>query len=85
MIRGKLLNKLADLLEAHTEEFAALEALNVGMSFVRVTLNASKILTGKSFNFAKSVDLSISIGAIRYYGGWADKVQGKTIEVISAP
>jgi acyl-CoA reductase-like NAD-dependent aldehyde dehydrogenase len=28
--RGKLLNKLADLLEANTEELAALESLDVG-------------------------------------------------------
>lgn len=30
--RGKLLAKLADLMEAHTEELAALEALDVGAS-----------------------------------------------------
>lgn len=30
--RARLLNKLADLLEAHTDEFAALEALDVGRS-----------------------------------------------------
>ena len=29
--RGKLLNKLADLIEEHIDEFAALEALDVGM------------------------------------------------------
>jgi acyl-CoA reductase-like NAD-dependent aldehyde dehydrogenase len=29
-MRGKLLSKLADLIEANTEEFAALEALNGG-------------------------------------------------------
>jgi aldehyde dehydrogenase (NAD+) len=28
--RGKLLSKLADLVEQHTDELAALEALNVG-------------------------------------------------------
>jgi aldehyde dehydrogenase (NAD+) len=28
--RGKMLNKLADLIEANLEEFAALEALDVG-------------------------------------------------------
>ena len=30
MVRGKLLNKLADLIEKHKDEFAALEALDVG-------------------------------------------------------
>jgi acyl-CoA reductase-like NAD-dependent aldehyde dehydrogenase len=29
-VRGKLLNKLADLIEANIDEFAALEALDVG-------------------------------------------------------
>ena len=29
-MRGKLLSKLADLVEANAEEFAALEALDVG-------------------------------------------------------
>jgi hypothetical protein len=29
-MRGKLLNKLADLIEANAEEFSALEALDVG-------------------------------------------------------
>ncbi len=29
-VRGRLMNKLADLIEKHTDEFAALESLNVG-------------------------------------------------------
>ncbi|KDR73245.1 hypothetical protein GALMADRAFT_142376 [Galerina marginata CBS 339.88] len=63
-VRGKLLNKLADLLEKHQDEFAALEALDVG----------------KVFEKAKSSDIGGSIAVIRYYAGWADKIQGKTIE-----
>ncbi|KAM6495245.1 aldehyde dehydrogenase [Amanita muscaria] len=31
--RGKLLSKLADIIEAHTEELSALEALNVGKTY----------------------------------------------------
>nr|ALG75775.1 aldehyde dehydrogenase 5 [Tricholoma vaccinum] len=62
--RGKLLNKLADLIEKNIDEFTALEAMDVG----------------KTFQNAKAVDLTGAIGTIRYYAGWADKVHGKTIE-----
>ncbi|KAF8062483.1 aldehyde dehydrogenase [Lyophyllum atratum] len=62
--RGKLLNKLADLVEEHLDEFAALEALDVG----------------KGFFAARGGDITVSIAIIRYFAGWADKIQGKTIE-----
>ncbi|KIM37663.1 hypothetical protein M413DRAFT_76887 [Hebeloma cylindrosporum] len=62
--RGRLLNKLADLLEQHLDEFAALEALDVGKVFVK----------------ARVSDIGGTIATLRYYAGWADKVQGKTIE-----
>ncbi|OCH86340.1 aldehyde dehydrogenase [Obba rivulosa] len=62
--RGRLLYKLADLIEQHTEEFAAIEALD----------------NGKAFNWAKMADVGLSLGIWRYYAGWADKVQGDTIE-----
>ena len=35
---------------------------------------------GKSITLARG-DISHSIACIRYYSGWADKVQGKTIDV----
>ncbi|KAG5645864.1 hypothetical protein DXG03_005206 [Asterophora parasitica] len=63
-VRGKLLNKLADLIEANIDEFAALESLDVGKVFVK----------------AKAQDIQGAIEVIRYYAGWADKIQGKTIE-----
>jgi len=63
-VRGKLLSKLADLIEEQKDEFAALEALDVG-----------KIWAG-----AKKGDISSVVACLRYYAGWADKVQGKTIE-----
>jgi aldehyde dehydrogenase (NAD+) len=34
---------------------------------------------GKSFGMAKG-DVAAVAGAIRYYGGWADKVEGKVID-----
>ncbi|KAG6863951.1 hypothetical protein C0991_001716 [Blastosporella zonata] len=63
-IRGKLLYKLAELLERDSAEFAALESLDVGKVYAK----------------AKAGDIESSIGVFRYYAGWADKVQGKTIE-----
>ncbi|KAG8987650.1 aldehyde dehydrogenase (NAD(P)(+)) ald5, partial [Tulasnella sp. 427] len=63
--RGKLLMKLADLVEQNADELAALESLD----------------NGKSFAIAKSFDVQASADTIRYYGGWCDKHHGKTIEV----
>ena len=33
------------------------------------------------FGTARNADVSSAIGYFRYYGGWADKVHGQTIEV----
>ncbi|PCH33014.1 aldehyde dehydrogenase [Wolfiporia cocos MD-104 SS10] len=38
---------------------------------------------GKTFSWAKS-DVESVISCFRYYGGWADKIQGKTIETSQA-
>ncbi|KAI6157364.1 aldehyde dehydrogenase [Pisolithus tinctorius] len=62
--RGLLLNKLASLMEEHTEELAALEALD----------------NGKAFNMARNGDLVLAIDCIRYYAGWSDKITGRVIE-----
>ncbi len=63
--RGRLMNKLADLIEKNQEELAALEALD----------------NGKPYRDALTADLPLTIKCYRYYAGWADKVQGKTIPV----
>ena len=62
--RSALLNKLADLMQQHFDELAALEALD----------------NGKTFSWATTVDVPESIACIRYYAGWADKIHGQTIE-----
>ncbi len=62
--RGKLLFKLADLIEQNTDELAALESLNCGK-----TINDSKGDVGGVCN------------TLRYYAGWADKIEGRTIPV----
>ncbi|KAG6856977.1 hypothetical protein H0H87_011366 [Tephrocybe sp. NHM501043] len=71
--RGRLLHKLADLVESNLPEFAALEALNVG-KFNRISFSL-----WKGFPVA-SKEIEMVISTIRYFAGWADKVQGKTIE-----
>ena len=63
--RGRLLNKLADLIEANSEELARLESLD----------------NGKPYKVALSVDLPLTVACFRYYAGWADKIQGRTIPV----
>jgi aldehyde dehydrogenase (NAD+) len=63
--RGRLINKLADLIEEHQEELAALETLD----------------NGKPYKDSLYIDLPMTIKCYRYYAGWADKVHGKTIPV----
>src|SRR5580698_187488 len=63
--RGRLLNRLADLIEKHADELAALESLD----------------NGKPVAIAKAVDVAATVGCYRYYAGWADKVMGKTIPI----
>lgn len=63
--RGRLLYRLADLIEQHAEELARLEALD----------------NGKPVSVAKRVDVAKAVACYRYFAGWADKVQGKTIPI----
>jgi aldehyde dehydrogenase (NAD+) len=63
--RGRLLHRLADLIEKNMEELAALESLD----------------NGKPLRDAMAADLPLTIKCYRYYAGWADKLHGKTIPV----
>src|SRR6202453_1325983 len=63
--RGRLLYRLADLIEANTEQLAFLESLD----------------NGKAVSVAKAVDVAKTIACYRYFAGWADKVQVKTIPI----
>jgi hypothetical protein len=62
--RGRMLLKLADLIERDAELLIAVESLN----------------NGKPTSLSKG-DVDLVIGCIRYYGGWADKIEGKTIDI----
>jgi aldehyde dehydrogenase (NAD+) len=63
--RGKLMNRLADLIEKNIDELASLETLD----------------NGKPINDSKGADLPLTIDCYRYYAGWADKIEGKTIPI----
>src|ERR1700691_6243255 len=63
--RGRLIWKLADLLEAHTEEFAYLESLD----------------NGKPLTIARAADVPLAVDLFRYMAGWATKIEGNTIPV----
>lgn len=64
--RGRLLNRLADLIEENADDLARLEALD----------------NGKPYHEARTADLPLAIATYRYYAGWADKIHGKTIPAI---
>ncbi len=63
--RGRLINKLADLIEEEADELAALESLD----------------NGKPIRDSKAADLPLTIDCLRYYAGYADKIHGQTIPV----
>jgi aldehyde dehydrogenase (NAD+) len=63
--RGRIMYKLADLMEEHIDELAALETLD----------------NGKPINDSRGADLPLAIDCYRYYAGWADKIEGKTIPI----
>ncbi|EIN10716.1 NAD-aldehyde dehydrogenase [Punctularia strigosozonata HHB-11173 SS5] len=63
--RSRLIHKLADLIERDAQQLAELETLN----------------NGKPVKIARDFDIGDSVGCLRYYAGWADKILGQTIEV----
>jgi len=63
--RGKLIWKLADLLEQHLEEFATLETLD----------------NGKPLTISRVADVPLAVDLFRYMAGWATKIEGTTIPI----
>ena len=64
--RGSLLHRLADIMENHSAEITAIEMMD----------------SGKTLKSATSIDVPASIGTLRYFAGWADKVYGKTANTV---
>ena len=63
--RGALLHRLADAMLREAEELAVLETLD----------------NGKRIADCRAIDIPLSVEALRYYAGYADKIYGKTIPV----
>jgi betaine-aldehyde dehydrogenase len=61
--RGKLLNRLADLIERDIETLATLEAHDVGRPAFEPRL----------------VDLPHTVDVFRHFAGWADKIEGRWV------
>jgi phenylacetaldehyde dehydrogenase len=63
--RGRLIWKLADLLEQNLEEFAQLESLD----------------NGKPLTVARVADVPLAVDLFRYMAGWTTKIEGNTIPI----
>ncbi|MGD9767676.1 MAG: aldehyde dehydrogenase family protein [Pseudolabrys sp.] len=61
--RGRILNKLADLIEQYGEEIAALESRDAG----------------KPISAVLRQDLPAALDTLRYYAGFTDKINGQVI------
>ena len=66
--RGRMIWKLADVLDQNADELAELEVLN----------------NGKPLNSALHSDVPLSSDMFRYMAGWATKITGETISVSDA-
>ena len=63
--RGRLIHRLADLIEENIDDLAELETLD----------------NGKPIGESRMGDLPLVVDCLRYYAGWADKIHGQTIPV----
>jgi phenylacetaldehyde dehydrogenase len=63
--RGRMIWKLADLLEENLDEFAELESLD----------------NGKPLKVARAADLPLAVDLFHYMAGWATKIEGNTIPI----
>jgi aldehyde dehydrogenase (NAD+) len=63
--RGRLLLKLAELVDQNADELALLETLDVG----------------KPIADSRAADIPLAIDVLQYYAGWADKIFGETVPV----
>ncbi|XP_064632154.1 cytosolic 10-formyltetrahydrofolate dehydrogenase-like [Lineus longissimus] len=63
--RGKLMYRLADVMDEHKEELATLESID----------------SGAVYTLALKTHIGMSIDTFRYFAGWCDKIEGKTIPI----
>lgn len=69
MQRERIINRLADLLEANADEFAEIEAID----------------NGKPKGMAAAVDVPGAISQLRFMAGWASKLNGEVIQPYTMP
>lgn len=67
--RGKILWRVADLLEAYGDEVAELEMLDAG----------------KSFAGARNGEIPFAADCFRYFAGWCTKIEGSTKQLSTVP
>ncbi|KAJ5455986.1 uncharacterized protein N7458_004250 [Penicillium daleae] len=63
--KGHFLLKLADLIERDAQDLASLEAVDAGVLYTD----------------SMGMNIPQSLGCLRYYAGWADKVDGKVLDM----
>lgn len=61
--RGRLIWRLADLIEERAEDFAVLDVID----------------NGKPISFTRNIDVPLSYDLFRYMAGWSTKIEGNTI------
>jgi aldehyde dehydrogenase (NAD+) len=66
--RGRLIWRLADLIEKNIDELAELETLD----------------NGKPIFESRNVDMPMVIDVLRYYAGWATKIHGETVNTFDS-
>jgi phenylacetaldehyde dehydrogenase len=67
--RGRLIWRIAELIEENGDELATLEALD----------------NGKPFEVARAVDIPLAADALRFMAGWPSKIEGTTVPISALP
>jgi phenylacetaldehyde dehydrogenase len=67
--RGRLIWRIADLIEAHGDELAMLESLD----------------NGKPYGVARVADVPLAADLFRYMAGWPTKIEGTTVPISALP
>lgn len=68
VVRGKLLNRIADLIERDAAELARLESLDIGKPLIQPQI----------------LDIPNAAATFRHFAGWADKINGSSIPTAGA-
>jgi phenylacetaldehyde dehydrogenase len=67
--RGRLIWRIADLIEEHGDELAMLETLD----------------NGKPYGVARVADVPLAADLFRYMAGWTTKIEGTTVPISALP